>query len=353
MEHPGKIWNRIECWCNQYLSLFLPRKVLRWLWVLGHSAVACYILATCIIGCIGYALFLGLPIQKFCEEKIYNANPAAINPAHEGKLVRISGHLTTTEFARDPLTGIQTQTPWLDRTIVNQPERTMENMMHIAEFRNQTFYSPEWHLGVFRIRHYTPSYLVLDDQALTAGQLNFSQPKDSWHVSRPDAGESEIPISPPGAQNGSEGVAVYRATTKPVYIVARQCGDELLMDEDEASFSFSPHSNMRARLTPDAGMFVPLLLGTGFHFALLCLAFSCLRSALWHATCGRNLIRLSLTQATALGVGFSICLTCGIFLLTGDDQTFTPGLLFSLAATGIAIYTLRLWRNATPAGTGP
>jgi hypothetical protein len=122
------------------------------------------------------------------------------------------------------------------------------------------------------------------------------------------------------------------------------------MDEDEASFSFSPHFNMRERLTPDAGMFVLLLLGTGFHFALLCLAFSCLRSALWHATCSRNLIRLSLTQAAVLGVGFSICLSCSIFLLTEDDQTFTPGLLFSLAATGIAIFTLQLWRYAKPAG---
>ena len=36
MEHPGKVWNAIETWCNKVLGRVLPAQALRWLWVLVH-----------------------------------------------------------------------------------------------------------------------------------------------------------------------------------------------------------------------------------------------------------------------------------------------------------------------------
>ena len=75
MEHPGRNWNRIECWCNHYLAKLLPSQALRWLWVLAHTAVGGYILLSTLVGSLGYIICLGWPIYEFCQEKVYEADP--------------------------------------------------------------------------------------------------------------------------------------------------------------------------------------------------------------------------------------------------------------------------------------
>ena len=345
MEHPGKIWNIIECKCNQLLEHIVPRQALRWLWVLGHTAVAAYVFLTCLAGCIGYVLCIGLPVQKLCKEKIYDTDPAIVNPALEGKLVRLSGQLTTTHMACDPLTGIQAQEPWISRSI-NTPSRHIPVEILSKLQREATFYAPEWRLGAYCIRHYTPSYQLNSEKELTAEQLNFTQPKENWQITPPAPGESDITLTVPETRD-TVTFRIYR-NAAPVYIVARQCGNELLMDDPEASFSYYENRDISDFITLDSSAITCLIVGSLAHFGLLCLGLSCLRSAIWHATQGRNILRLPLWQVALPLVVISCCLTCGLFLLTDGNtsRTLGPGLFFLIAGLGCLAFLARTWLHA-------
>ncbi len=348
MEHPGRNWNRIECWCNQYLGKILPAQVLRWLWVLVHTAAGGYILLLTLFGSLGYVLFLGAPIHELCKETIVAADPAVINPANEGRLVRLCGQLTTTEWVTDPLTGVQARTPWLVRSAgvpLFQPQES-------EKIVDKTFYAQEWRLGVFRIPHYRPDYHCQTEE-LTADQLQFTQPAEGYQVTPPQPGDSGVLLS--SSQGEPLCYIWYYYYSGPVYIVARQCGDQLLMGDPAASFSYYKPSAFSSGEAFYCLVF--LLLGSGGHFIILCLAFSCFRSAQWHATKGRDLFRLPLCLASGLVVGIFCCLYCGIYLVSGNffhidlttNPAHVPGALFLAGGLGLLAYLWKRWREASPA----
>lgn len=350
MEHPGRIWNSIECTCNRFLEKLVPRQVLRWGWVLGHSTAALYVLILCLGACLGYIICIGLPVQKLCREKIYDADSVIVNPALEGKLVRLSGQLTSTHKASDPLTGIQVQAPWICRSILFEHQVPFRILKELK--RKEIFYATEWHLGAYCIRHYTPPSHFNSRKELTAEQLQFTQPKENWQVTPPAPGESDITLTAPGS-NEPIIFHIYCNTTEPVYIVARQCGNELLMDDPEASFHYNGSWGLNDSITLDIYTIICLILGTLAHFGLLCLALSCIRSAIWHATQGRNILRLPLWQVAISMVVISCCLTIGLFLLTDGNTTRTlvPGLIFLVAGLSSMAVLAHTWLHA-PAQRG-
>lgn len=374
MEHPGKIWNCIECFFNKYLRIIIPDKVLRWLWVLAHTAVAGYIFLGTLAGCLGYIFCIAMPTQKLCQEKIYEATPEFVNPAHEGKLVQLHGMLIPTTPVCDPLTGIQVKFPWLIRQFYPLNDRLVDEspdvLEHIKEALDKTFTAPEWHLGKFRIRNYTPTYyfesetLTADPFCLqdspqtysfgkdthTADAVQFTQPKALWKVIPPKAGESAFLLVPPGTEEPI-GFVKYSAHTQPVYIIARQCGNELLLDDPAAYFStHAPYWNPLIIMEDGTEIFL-LIIGGLIHFGILCLILSCLRSACWHATQGKNLLRLPLWQVASTLVGFFCFLYCGVYLLTDDNtgNATGAGLIYLLLAMGLVTFLVRRWLAAAPA----
>jgi hypothetical protein len=352
MEHPGRNWNRIECWCNHYLAKLLPSQALRWLWVLAHTAVGGYILLSTLVGSLGYIICLGWPIYEFCQEKVYEADPAVINPAHEGRLVSLTGQLSTTEWVTDPLTGVQARTPWLRRSTSSPLPRTAA----AEKFDDETFYANEWQLGAYRISHYKPDY-VYSSMLLPSDQLQFSQPAEGYQVTPPQPGESSSVLLTT-TQGEPLCLISYCSDSAPLYIVARQCGNQLLMNDPAAKISLYPTDN---KITGHFWEFAVLLtMGSVAHFIMLCLAFSCLRSALWHATGGKDLFRLPLCRASVLVVGICCCLYCGIFLVSGDHalmsfhhtpshHAIAPGVLFLLGGLGLLHLLWKQWRKAAPA----
>lgn len=345
MEHPGKIWNCIETLVNKYLGHLLPPRSLRWLWELGYLALGVLALLHSLPACLGYLLCMEVYTENYCREEVFQADPAFVNPAHEGRLVRISGTLSSDSFVRDPLTGVQAKVPWLSRTRSQQQHAplTEEN----AEWRMKlhgadVFYAPEWRLGAFRIHHYAPSYRE-DESAIPPHQLSYTPTDEGWQVTPPQEGESFPRLTTP------EGILIdyleYTTRTKPVHIIARQCGNSLLMTDPSAEFRYQPFVYVER-----AGFIFPvipvLLL---FQFGTLCLALSCFRAALWHITMGKNLLRLPLCQAVLFIQGILCCASCALFLLLCEPahkSGLAQGLIFAASGLLLGLSAYHRWRRA-------
>lgn len=107
MEHPGKVWNAIESRVNKYLGRVLPAQAVRWLWVLVHGGLVYYgvPIALFIIVMTG-ALFSHIT-GVLLQEQAVHAPSDVLNPANDGKLVKICGRVSIPAPACDPLTGVK------------------------------------------------------------------------------------------------------------------------------------------------------------------------------------------------------------------------------------------------------
>ena len=153
----------------------------------------------------------------------------------------------------------------------------------------------------------------------------------------------------------------YRAyNAEKLYIIGRQIDNELdVSSPGTYIYTQSPHqwdwkkSTRFWMLLP--GLTAWLMIFPIGGFVALCFVLGSLRSGLWHASGGRNLIRLHLGEAALImEIGGTLLLT-GLIQLPGHEppHNSVPGTICLIAAFGVLVYLLRRWFELRPARQQP
>ena len=375
MEHPGDLRNSIKTSFNRLAGRILPAAALRWGWVLVHAGLLCGAGLFLAITTGVTAFFVTDSIWSALSEPVYAATPEIVNPAHEGKLVKISGVITSDSMVCDPLTGVQAKGPFLTRTTTLNPEQEYKGLLvekrweiarklitrgmpelpgHIiTPVNTHVTLTGQGKLGAFRIPRFGTRELNcchFTDRKTTQ-ELTFTQAAPGLKA-RPLAPDSPHVIL--STEDGEDICCLqYYTGTTTLYLVARQFGNELDLNDPDASIIDYESERWRERTRARHFMMHPgELSGTLFialtaHFILAAVALSSLRSGVRHATAGRvNLLRLPLLPISLLLGVFLLLLVCGIFLAAVaclDHISLQPGLIALMAAAAILCYTVRRW----------
>ena len=374
MEHPGHIWNSIETTFNQLAGCIFPASVLRWGWVLVHAAVlfgaglplafTTVLTAFCVSDCI----------RVYRSEPIYTATPDAVNPAHEGKLVKISGIITTDTMTCDPLTGVQVKAPILTRTTTLSPDKEYDKLEFEkkAEIEKQLNSSPlpplrrsttgpeesraritgQGKLGPFHIPHFhwLPDY-VYYTAPIPAKHLTFTQAEPGYQVRTISQESPHVILSTEAGEDIC--YLQYYSGEDTFYIIARQYGDQLDFSDPDAYIAtyesdlWDNRHHARQRILEGQDIAALLVMAIAAHFILISLALSSLRAGVWNATASRvDILRLPLLHISLLLSSVLILAASGIFLLPLDGCThLTPGIGLLMAAVVILCYTFRRWQS--------
>lgn len=355
MEHPGRIWNTIETRINKYLGRILPPLLLRWLWVLVHGGL---------IFCAGpVILTLFVFSAAFCDhalDQLFNETAElvaadSINPANNGKLVKVSGIVSISHPACDPLTGVQAQVLRLERIAGSA---TPGAKADDAPLPDAEFYPSAIQLGAFTIRHPGQRLKWSGDVQLHA-PLEFGQAAEGYTLTPAHDGMGGYMLSTAGERPVAR--LRYRAyNAEKLYVIGRQIDNELdVSTPGTYIYTQSPHqwdwkkSTRFWMLLP--GLTAWLMIFPIGGFVALCFVLGSLRSGLWHASGGRNLIRLHLGEAALiLEIGGTLLLT-GLIQLPGHEppHNSVPGTICLIAAFGVLVYLLRRWFELRPARQQP
>ena len=147
---------------------------------------------------------------------------------------------------------------------------------------------------------------------------------------------------------------VYNA--EKLYVIGRQIDNELDVSSPGTNiYTQSPHqwdweTNTRFwMLLP--GLTTWILFFPISGFVALCFVLSSLRSGLWHAAGGHDLIRLPLGEATIILQISSTLLLVGLIQLLCHEPPHNsmPGAVCLIAALGVLVYLLRRWHKLRPA----
>lgn len=341
MEHPGKVWNAIESWVNKYLGRILPAQVLRWLWVLVHVGLVFYSgLITLFVIVMTGALFSHIT-GALLQEQAVHAPADMVNPANDGKLVKICGRVSIPAPACDPLTGVKAHVIRLER--ISTPDKGSET--------EKCFYPRTLNVGAFTLVNYEEELRYGVDEVMPV-PLEFGQPAAGYSFAPCDETQKHFELS---FLNGAERTQVqYRAYCEDtLYLVGRQVGNVLDFSEPKAAiFTFRPVSweSNSPRSYDSAGLEEISLAVMMPFFAYLPLLFvlGSLRSGLWHATGGRDLLRIPLCEATLLLEAGSLCLIYGLIRMIDSSPSPTLGLAAVILALGILVCILRRWHNLRP-----
>lgn len=338
MEHPGKVWNAIETWSNKVLGRILPAQVLRWLWVLVHGGLVYYGgLITLYLIVVTGALFSHITGDMLQEQAVH-APADEINPANDGKLVKICGRGSIPTPACDPLTGVKAYVIRLER--ISAPDKDNET--------EKCFYPHTLKVGAYTLANYEEELRYGVDEVMPV-PLEFGQPAAGYSFAPCDETQKHFELS---FLNGAERTRVqYRAYCEDtLYLVGRQVGNILDFSDPEANiYTFRPGNweSNSPRSYDGAGLEEICLAVMLPFFVYLSLLFvlGCLRSGLWHATGGRNLLRLPLSEATLLLEAGSLCLIYGLFRMNEPTPTPTLGLAAVILALSLLAHTLRRWHS--------
>ncbi len=335
MEHPGKVWNAIESWVNKYLGRILPAQVLRWLWVLVHVGLVFYggLITLFIITMTGawFSHITGVLLQ----EQAVHAPADMVNPANDGKLVKICGRVSIPAPACDPLTGVRAHVIRLER---------------ISD-RDKCFFPRTLNVGAFTLVNYEEELRYGVDEVMPA-PLEFGQPAAGYSFSPCDETQKRFElVFLKGVERTRVQYRAYREDT--LYLIGRQVGNVLDFSDPEAGiYTFRPDNweNNNPRPYKDAAQeeFSVAVMMPFFAYVPLMFVLGSLRSGLWHATGGRDLLRLPLCEATLLLEAGSLCLIYGLIRMIDSSPSPTLGLAAVILALGILVCILRRWHNLRP-----
>ena len=335
MEHPGHVWNTIESRVDKYLGRILPAQVLRWLWVMVHGGLVFYGGLITLFVIVMTGALLSHITGALLQEQAVHAPVDMVNPANDGKMVKICGRVSIPAPACDPLTGVRAHVIRLER---------------ISD-RDKCFYPRTLKVGAFTLVNYEEELRYGVDEVMPV-PLEFGQPAAGYSFAPSDETQKHFELS---FLNGAERTRVqYRAYSEDtLYLVGRQVGNVLdFSDPKAAIFTFRPVSweSNSPRSYDDAGLEEICLAVMMPFFAYLPLMFvlGSLRSGLWHATGGRDLLRLPLCEATLLLEAGSICLIYGLIRMNEPTPTPTLGLAAVILALGLLAHTLRRWQTLHP-----
>ena len=341
MEHPGKVWNAIESWVNKYLGRVLPTQALRWLWVLVHGGLVFYggLITLFIIVVTGgwFSHITGALLQ----EQAVHAPADVINPANDGKLVKICGRVSIPAPACDPLTGVKAHVIRLER--ISTPDKGSET--------EKCFYPHTLKVGAFTLVNYEEELRYGVDEVMPA-PLEFGQPAAGYSFSPCDETQKRFElVFLKGVERTRVQYRAYREDT--LYLIGRQVGNVLDFSDPEAGiYTFRPSrwESNNPRPYKDAALeeFSVAVMMPFFAYLPLLFVLGSLRSGLWHATGGRDLLRIPLCEATLLLEAGSLCLIYGLIRMIDSSPSPTLGLAAVILALGLLAHTLRRWHNLRP-----
>lgn len=350
MEHPGKIWNGIETWVNKYLGRILPAAALRWFWVLVHvGIVAWFGLIT--FGSIGLtAMFFNHVMEDVCRERPILVSADRIDPANNGKLIKLCGKVTHDQQLCDPVTGVQARGIRLERQVFREAE-------HGGHLFRRSFYPSAMQLGAFKLTNFQKN-LRYTGKKVEDADLTTGSPAEGYSVTR--LNENETPEkgifehfevrSADGSYSVCVWYDVYEADT--LYLIGHQLGDEIDFSSENASIhDFKTwHWDADAeRIQENIAELSEAFIGLFIAFIATLFILGSLRSGLWHATGGRNIIRLPLVQAALLLIPGAFCMISGLgFLFAGRDEYPTAGMACIILSLGLLGYVLRRWCELRP-----
>lgn len=324
--------------------------MLRWLWVLVHGGLTFYAGISTLVLFVLSAAFCSHVLDQLFDETAEIVAADTINPANNGKLVKVSGVATISHPARDPLTGVQAQGLRLER---NTGSATPGTEAEGSPIPNEKFYPPSIQLGAFRI-HHPGRHLKWDGDVQLPVPLQFGQPAGGYTLTPANDGKGGYMLSttgePPVARLRYQ---VYNA--EKLYVIGRQIDNELDVSSPGTSiYTQSPHQWDWKKSTR-LWMYLPgltawLMIFPIGGFVALCFVLSSLRSGLWHASGGLDLIRLHLGEAALiLEIGGTLLLVGLIQLLGHEPPLYSvPGTICLIAALGLLVYLLRRWFELRP-----
>lgn len=348
MEHPGKIWNRIETWANKYLGLVLPAVVLRWGWVLVHLDVAAFLGLHVLIGLGLSSCLTAYIIDETIREKPIHAAADRINPANDGKLIKIEGVVNIPCQLCDPVSGVQARGIRLRRDVMQKDDTLL--------LQSSCIYPESMRLGAFTLTNYKDKLGWIGDKVV-APQLTRGKPASGFSVTphksplHQSCGNRQL-YEVSSADGSRSSVVMYDVyEVEKLYLLGRQVGDAIDFSErgtyiyEGKPYSWdSPHYKILG-----SGDIAPALIVLVLAILLSVLVLSSLRSGLWHATGGHNLIRLPLVKAALLLDAGVFCPVVGIaFTADHSISQTTPAALAIALGLGILAFTIRSWRELHP-----
>ena len=344
---------------NYYMAQSSPTRegiqpmIRRVLLVLIFGALTCACSYLALLATAGGGVATGLFLVHMCEEPVVEADANVVNPANEGKLIRIKGEAVFTGEAVDPVTGVKAAVPMMRRD---------NNFHHNGTHRHleeRTFAAPGLKVGAYPI-------VKLDerDGGYMGGFSNLA--KDKVQLTTPADNRTLVPVEESSDANfilnDSNGETIAALTyrhysTTPVYILGRQMGGCLDMSDPEATTFHHLSSwseKTRSRNFGSGVEFIVVVLGVFVVDFLLLLPLSilCLRALLNQLLPGWNIIRLHPVDlgwrlGSAVILGGAGCFI--VFAYERDAGTYIgyPLSLFCIVyAAAQLCRTVQLWRQA-------
>lgn len=355
MEHPGKNWNRIETRCNKYLSRILPPWALRWFWVLAHIGIICSSAFMCLIALILPSFLLAGCILFLNSEKIVDAAPTIIKPENNGRLVRMSGKISVPRPAFDSRTGVSAYVPVMKLEKISREPAASESTSgsEVPISTAHRLFAPEWRMGAFRLlhadRHDYFNYFEFSTAAsVRREELLFSQQAEGFAISPLSDESCAFRIS---TTDGRDlGIYEYLRPPEQYYLIGRQLDGEIDLGDPHAEighneWSVSKRRNRAFRASFDAGEIIQGGISCAIFYLFLCLMLSSVRAALYHASGGRNLLRLPLSQASLLLGGAAICVAAAFIQQIEHDTQVSavPCILSFIVPAGLLAYAVQQW----------
>lgn len=326
---------------------------IRVLKILVFGALTCVCSYLALFATVGGGGVTGVFLAAMCEEPVVEADANVVNPANEGKLVRIKGEAVFTGEAVDPITGVKAAVPLMRR----------DNYYYICKSRRileeRIFAAPDLKIGAYPIVK-----LNERDGSYMGGFSNLT--KDKVQLTPPADNRTLAPVKENSDAtfilNDSNGetiavLAYHYYSTTPMYILGRQMGGCLDMSDPDASTFHHLSTWSEKRRTCNHGSEVELFVAALGLFVidfllLLPLSILCLRTLLAQLLPGWNIIRLhpvdlGLRLGSATVLGGAGCFI--VFAYERDAGTYIgyPLALFCIVyAAAQLCRTVQLWREA-------
>lgn len=324
MEHPGKIWNRIETRGNKVLDRFLPTKAQRWFWGVLQALLSLLLALFTLQATLGVACINVVMIHYLTAERIISCGNAAVNPQNEGKLIKIQGKLTHSEPVHDPVLNVRIDVPCARRVFTPNDEgiHSLKTYPPILDSlrTGPSLLSTETSIGAYRILNHAHDVLIWDEWHAPAapGDISLGTPAGGFSLTweNPYSADSRLQLR--NADGVLLGTVTYRVPEPEephLYLIGRQLDGALDMAQQDTHTLYSAGSWAECDRDSHFG-FEPfhislLLIGLLIQLGLLYVLLGALRAAWWNLTRKADFLRFRLQHAALYACGILSLLASG------------------------------------------
>ena len=364
MEHPGKNWNRIETWCNKYLSHILPPRALRWFWGVLQVLLSLLLALFTLQATLGVACINVVMVHYLTAERIISCGNAAVNPGNEGKLIKIQGKLTHSAPVYDPVLNVRIDAPCARRdfkpnsvetSALQTPSPVLDTLLTAPRIL-----SSETTIGAYRILNPAHHLMRWDDQSAPAapGDISPGPPGEGFTLiwENPYSADSRIQLrNEDGVLLGTVTYCVPQTKEPHLYLIGRQLDGALDLNQQETHcYGHADHwvkYDRDSLFGIEPFLICPLFIGLLVLLGLMCMLLGTLRSAWWNLTRMADFLRFRLLHASLYACGILSLLASGcgwLILMAAQDRApsrlLIIGPLFLAAGLMLLIYAVQQWR---------